>query len=53
MGKIKDTKTRYQLTIEKTFKAELEELAAEKGLSLNSIITIALKEYHKKESRKK
>lgn len=52
MGAIKSTKTRYSLTIEKDFKTELEELAEEKGLSLNSIMILALKEYSNKEKKK-
>ena len=45
MSTIKESKTRYSLTIEKDFKAQLEELAQEKGLTLNSMITLVLKEY--------
>ncbi|WP_270851228.1 DNA-binding protein [Clostridium tertium] len=45
MGTIKNSKTRYPLTLEKEFKAELEELAKSKGLTLNSLITLVLKEY--------
>ncbi|WP_194190305.1 DNA-binding protein [Clostridium chrysemydis] len=45
MGAIKDSKTRYPLTLEKEFKAELEQLAKKKGLTLNSLITLVMREY--------
>ena len=42
------TKTRFALTINKDKKAQLEAIAKQEGLSLNTIILIACNDYLKK-----
>ena len=42
---ISDEKTRYSLTLEKTDKEKLEQLAKEQNRSLNNLIETVLKEY--------
>lgn len=42
-GKIREDKTRVNLTMEKTLKAQLEQLAEEDSRSLNSLVIHLLK----------
>ena len=42
---ISDEKTRYSLTLEKTDKKKLEQLAKEQNRSLNNLIETILKDY--------
>lgn len=44
---IRKDKTRTNLTIEKEFKKQLEELAKEQNRSLNNLIITVLQEYYK------
>nr|DAE47357.1 MAG TPA: hypothetical protein [Caudoviricetes sp.] len=46
-GKILDTNTRYSLTIDREFKAQLQEIANKERRSLNNLIIVALEKYIK------
>lgn len=45
MGKIKDSNTRTQLTIDKQMKAELEAIAKAENRSFNNLVITILKDY--------
>lgn len=52
MGKIKSTNTRYPITIDKTFKEELEEIASKENRSLNNLIITVLLDFKKNYDKK-
>lgn len=45
MGKISDKKTRTLITIEKTLKSKLEQIAKEQNRSFNNLVITVLKDY--------
>lgn len=45
MGKIADTNTRTQITINKEFKKELEKIAKEQNRSFNNLVITVLQKY--------
>ncbi|MGL5149973.1 MAG: DNA-binding protein [Clostridium sp.] len=47
---LRESKTRYPLSIRKDLKEELEEIAKKKDISLNSLIISIIEEYSKKEA---
>lgn len=50
--KIREDKTRFNITIQKTHKAHLEEIASDLGISLNSlIIQTVMKAYPMKKEK--
>lgn len=46
-SRLLESNTRYSLTIDKEFKAKLEEIAAKERRSLNNLIIVALEKYAK------
>lgn len=52
MSNISKDKTRTMLTIEKSLKAELEEMAKNEERSLNGMIIYIIKEYMKEKQKK-
>lgn len=51
MGKLAETNTRTQLTIAKTMKAELEQIAKSENRSFNNLVITILQNYLKEKGQ--